>query len=153
MKKLILIIVLALVSTGAWGKSTDESKVGLLAEYKRHDIRVTSMCIEGHIVLVSHSDVGMGGGLQMIQLQHDVNGQKVPMKCNSMPQKIRLVAEYKRHDIRVTNMCIEKHIVVVTHSDVGQGGDLQMLQLQNEIEGKIMLMKCDSTPEKASGKK
>ena len=69
MKRLILITVLALVSVGAWGKTTDENKVALLAEYKRHDIRVTSMCIEGHAVVVTHSDVGRGGDLQMIQLQ------------------------------------------------------------------------------------
>jgi len=86
MKKLILIIALAMVSTGAWGKTTDESKVTLLAEYKRHDIRVTNMCIEGHAVVVSHSDVGQGGGLQMIQFQHVVDGKIVPMVCDSARQ-------------------------------------------------------------------
>ena len=153
MKKILLITILALVSVGAWGKTTDEDKVTLVAEYKRHDIRVTSMCIEGHAVVVSHSDVGRGGDLQMIQMQHEVNGNIVPMECSPVPQEVRLLAEYHRHDIRVTNMCIEKHIVVVTHSDVGQGGGLQMVQLQNEIDGKIMLMKCGSTPEEESVKK
>ena len=73
----------------------------------------------------------------MIQLRHVVNGEIVPMKCNSNPQEVRLLAEYKRHDIRVTNMCIEGQIVVVTHSDVGQGGGLQMIQLQHDVGGKI----------------
>jgi hypothetical protein len=63
-----------------------KDEVRLLGEYKRHDIRVTSMCIEGHVVVVSHSDVGQGGGLQMIQLQHEVNGKIVPMKCDSTRQ-------------------------------------------------------------------
>ncbi len=153
MNKLIMIATLALVSTGAWGKTTDASKVTLLAEYKRHDIRVTSMCIEGHVVVVSHSDVGRGGDLQMIQLQHEVNGKIVPMKCKPMPQEVRLIAEYHRHDIRVTNMCIEGHIVVVSHSDVGSAGGLQMIQLQHVVNGKIVPMKCDAQSQEVRGKK
>ncbi len=148
MKRTILFAILALGFTGAW---CDEVK--LLAEYKRHDIRVTSMCIEKHVLLVSHSDVGQGGDLQMIQLQHEVNGKIVPMLCNSTPQEIRLIAEYKRHDIRVTNMCIEEHIVVVTHSDVGMGGGLQMFQIQHEVDGKIVPMKCDTESQEAPSKK
>lgn len=153
MKKLILIIALALVSTGAWGKTTDASKVGLLAEYKRHDVRVTSMCIEGHIVVVSHSDVGQGGGLQMIQLQHEISGKIAPMECPPAPQDVRLLAEYKRHDIRVTNMCIEEHVVVVSHSDVGMGGGLQMIQLQHVVDGKIVPMVCDSAQQEENSEK
>jgi hypothetical protein len=153
MKQLILIFALALVSTGAWGKTTNAGRVTLLAEYKRHDVRVTSMCIEGHAVVVSHSDVGMGGGLQMIQLRHEVNGKIVPMKCNSNPQEVRLLAEYHRHDIRVTNMCIEGHIVVVTHSDVGQGGGLQMIQLQHDVNGKIVPMTCAAAGQTVRKKK
>ena len=137
MKRIILVGALALVSTGAW---SDEVK--LLDEYKRHDIRVTSMCIEEHTVVVSHSDVGQGGDLQMIQLQHEVNGKILPMKCNPKPQEVRLVSEYKRHDIRVTNMCIEGHTVVVSHSDVGMGGGLQMIQLQHEVSGQIVPIQC-----------
>ncbi len=45
------------------------------------------MCIEGHVVVVSHGDVGQGGGLQMIQLQHEVNGKIVPLKCDSARQE------------------------------------------------------------------
>jgi len=148
MKQIILVATLALGSTGAW---CDEVK--LLAEYQRHDIRVTAMCIEEHMLLVSHSDVGQGGDLQVIQLQHEVNGKIVPMLCNPTPQEIRLIAEYKRHDIRVTNMCIEEHIVVVTHSDVGMGGGLQMFQIQHEADGKIVPMKCDAKSQEAPSKK
>ena len=153
MKMLNLIVAMALVSTGAWGKTTDANKVALVAEYKRHDIRVTSMCIEGHSVVVSHSDVGRGGDLQMIQMQHEVNGKIVPMKCKPMPQEVRLIAEYHRHDIRVTNMCIEGLVVVVTHSDVGSAGGLQMFQMQHEVNGKIVPMTCDSARQTASKKK
>jgi len=143
MKKIILIAALALVSFGAWGKTTDASKVTLLAEYKRHDIRVTSMCVEGHAVVVSHSDVGRGGDLQMIQLQHQVKDEVVPMICNSTPQEVHLRAEYHRHDIRVTNMCIEGLVVVVTHSDVGSAGGLQMIQVQHTVNGTIVPMTCE----------
>ena len=153
MKKFLLIVALALVSVVAWGKTTDASKINLLTEYKRHDIRVTSMCIEGHSVVVSHSDVGRGGDLQMIQLQHEVNGKIVPMKCKPMPQEVRLIAEYHRHDIRVTNMCIEGHVVVVSHSDVGSAGGLQMIQLQHVVNGKIVPMKCDASGQTAIKKK
>ena len=137
MKRIILTILLALGSTGAWC-----DQVKLLAEYKRHDIRVTSMCVEDHIVVVSHSDVGQGGDLQMIQLQHDAGGEIAPMKCNPKPQEVRLISEYKRHDIRVTNMCIEGHTIVVSHSDVGMGGGLQMIQIQHEVNGRIVPMLC-----------
>ena len=58
------------------------SEVLLLGEYKRHDIRVTSVCVEGHVVVVSHSDVGQGGGLHMFQLQQLVDGKIVPMLCD-----------------------------------------------------------------------
>jgi hypothetical protein len=88
MKKLILICVVALISTGAWGKAGKAGNVILIGEYTRHDVRVTSMCIEGHVVVVSHSDVGQGGGLQMIQLQHVVDGKIVPMKCDSESQAV-----------------------------------------------------------------
>ena len=137
MKRIILVAALALGSTGAWC-----NEVKLLAEYKRHDIRVTSMCIEEHNVVVAHSDVGQGGDLQMIQLQHEVNGKILPMKCNPKPQEVRLISEYKRHDIRVTNMCIEGQTVLVSHSDVGMGGGLQMIQLQHEVNGQIVPMQC-----------
>lgn len=60
----------------------DGTSVRFISEYKRHDIRVTSVCAEGFIVLVAHSDVGQGGGLQMLQLQHEVNGKLVPMTCD-----------------------------------------------------------------------
>ena len=153
MNQLILIIALALVSVGAWGKTTDASKVTLLSEYKRHDIRVTNMCIEGYAFVVSHSDVGMGGGLQMIQLQHEVDEKIIPMNCSQTHQEVRLIAEYKRHDIRVTNMCIEGHVVVVSHSDVGQGGGLQMIQIQHVVDGRIVLMLCDSANQEADSKK
>ena len=153
MRKLILIIALVLISVGAWGKSTDESKVALLAEYKRHDIRVTSMCTEGHSVVVTHSDVGRGGDLQMIQLQQEVDGRIVPLPCKPIPQEIRLIAEYQRHDIRVTNMCIEEHVVLVTHSDVGSAGGLQMIQLQHDVNGMVVPMKCSPPPQKIRGKK
>jgi len=84
-------IVLAMVlSVSAWFNiaiaraigQKDGTSVRLISEYKRHDIRVTSVCAEGHVLLVSHSDVGAGGGLQMIQLQHDVDGKIVPMTCD-----------------------------------------------------------------------
>jgi len=55
--KPLLLATLVFFSFGAWGKTTDASKVTLLAEYKRHDIRVTSMCIEGHSVVVTHSEL------------------------------------------------------------------------------------------------
>jgi hypothetical protein len=87
-KKLILICVLALISTGVLGKASKAGNVILIGEYQRHDIRVTSMCIEGHVVVVSHSDVGQGGGLQMIQLQHEVNGKIVPMRCDVEGQAV-----------------------------------------------------------------
>ena len=147
MKKPILIVALALVSTGAWGKTTDANKVALLADYKRHDIRITSMCIEGHSVVVAHSDVGRGGDLQMIQLEQVVNGNIVPDKCKPVPQEVRLRAEYQRHDIRVTNMCIEDYVVVVSHSDVGSAGGLQMIQLRHEVDGMIVPMRCESEPQ------
>jgi hypothetical protein len=86
MKHFILIALLALVSLNARG-ATKSGDVFLLGEYQRHDIRVTSMCIEKHVVVVSHSDVGQGGGLQMIQIQHVVDGKIVPMKCD-LSQKI-----------------------------------------------------------------
>ena len=59
------------------------AELDLLAEYKRHDIRVTSMCVEGHVVVVAHSDVGQGGGLQMLQLQYVLKGTIVPMQCGA----------------------------------------------------------------------
>jgi hypothetical protein len=145
MKNLILITVLALVSTGVWGKTTDASKVSILSDYKRHDIRVTNMCVEGQAFVVAHSDVGRGGDLQMIQLREIINGETFPMKCNPAPGEVVLLAEYKRHDIRVTNMCIEGFVVVVTHSDVGTGGGLQMIQIQHEVNGEIVLMKCEDS--------
>ena len=89
MKKTILIAVLALISTSAWGAATKVGNVFLIGEFQRHDIRVTSMCVEGHVVVTSHSDVGTGGGLQMIQLQHEVNGKIVPMKCDGPSQEVR----------------------------------------------------------------
>lgn len=60
----------------------DGTSVRFVSEYKRHDVRVTSLCAEGHVVLVAHSDVGQGGGLQMLQLQHDIGGKLVPMTCD-----------------------------------------------------------------------
>ena len=89
MKKYILIALLTLISTGAWGAATKVGNVFLIGEFQRHDIRVTSMCIEEHVVVVSHSDVGQGGGLQMIQLQHEVNGKIVPMKCDPTTKEIK----------------------------------------------------------------
>lgn len=53
----------------------------MLGVYQRHDIRVTSICVEGHVVVAAHSDVGQGGGLHMLQLQHLVDGEIVPMRC------------------------------------------------------------------------
>ncbi|MDX1555659.1 MAG: hypothetical protein R3212_06510 [Xanthomonadales bacterium] len=52
-----------------------------LSEYDRHDLRVTSICAQGHVVVVAHSDVGNGGGLHMMQLEHVVDGRIVPMRC------------------------------------------------------------------------
>jgi hypothetical protein len=153
LKKFVLIALLALVSTVAWGKTTDASKVTLLSEYKRHDIRVTNMCVEGQAVVVTHSDVGRGGDLQMIQLLQESNGKIFPMKCSPVPQEVVLLAEYKRHDIRVTNMCIEGHVVVVTHSDVGSAGGLQMIQIQHEVNWEIVLMKCGDSGQVVRGKK
>ena len=144
MNKSLLVATLLLISFSAWGKTTDAGKITLLAEYKRHDIRVTSMCIEGHAVVVAHSDVGRGGDLQMIQLRHEVNDKIVPMLCNPTPQKVLLLAEYQRHDIRVTNMCIEDLVVVVTHSDVGSAGGLQMIQIQHNVNGNIVPMTCEA---------
>jgi len=144
MNKSLLVASLLLISFSVWGKTTDASKVTLLAEYKRHDIRVTSMCIEGHAVVVSHSDVGRGGDLQMIQLRHEVNGKIVPMLCNPTPQKVLLLAEYQRHDIRVTNMCVEDLVVVVTHSDVGSAGGLQMIQIEHSVNGNTIPMTCEA---------
>ena len=86
MKKIVLIALLALISMSAWVAATKVGNVFLIGEFQRHDIRVTSMCIEGHVVVTSHSDVGTGGGLQMIQLQHEVNGKIVPMKCDASGQ-------------------------------------------------------------------
>ena len=60
----------------------DGTSVRFISEYKRHDVRVTSVCAEGHVVLVAHSDVSQGGGLQMLQVQNDVDGRLVPMKCD-----------------------------------------------------------------------
>ena len=57
-------------------------EVELMGEYKRHDIRVTSLCVEGQVIVVSHSDVGQGGGLHMLQLEYIVDGDLVPMKCD-----------------------------------------------------------------------
>ncbi|MDA7738122.1 hypothetical protein N8855_01595, partial [bacterium] len=54
----------------------------LMGEYKRHDLRAATLCIEGHIVIVAHSDVGKGGGLHMMQLQHVVEGKILPMTCD-----------------------------------------------------------------------
>ena len=53
----------------------------LMGEYKRHDLRAATLCIEGHVVIVAHSDVGKGGGLGMMQLQHLVDGEILPMTC------------------------------------------------------------------------
>ena len=86
----ICIVLTVVLSVSAWFNIAvakaighkDGTSVRLISEYKRHDIRVTSLCAEGHVVLVSHSDVGQGGGLQMIQLQHDVDGKIVPMTCD-----------------------------------------------------------------------
>jgi hypothetical protein len=41
----------------------DGTSIRFISEYKRHDVRVTSLCAEGHVVLVAHSDVGQGGGI------------------------------------------------------------------------------------------
>ena len=71
-----------LVVLGATTAAVKDHDLRLLGEYSRDDIRVTSLCIEGHLVLVAHSDVGKGGGLQMLQLQHEVDGKIVPMKCD-----------------------------------------------------------------------
>jgi len=60
----------------------DGTSVRFVSEYKRHDVRVTSVCAEGYMVLVAHSDVGQGGGLQMIQIQQDVDGKVVHMTCD-----------------------------------------------------------------------
>ena len=86
----------------------------------------------------------VNGDLQMIQLQHEVNDKIVPLLCNPTPQEVILLAEYQRHDIRVTNMCVEGFVVVVTHSDVGSAGGLQMIQLQHDVNGKIVPMKCEA---------
>lgn len=59
-----------------------------LSEYDRHDLRVTTICIEDHVVIVGHSDVGKGGGFHMMQLQQDVNGRIVPMRCDA--EKVRM---------------------------------------------------------------
>ena len=60
----------------------DGTSVRFISEYRRHDVRVTSVCAEGHVVLVAHSDVGQGGGLQMIQVQQNVGGELLPMTCD-----------------------------------------------------------------------
>lgn len=71
--------LLALVSILATTAFADDPK--MLGEYKRHDVRVTTLCTEGHVVVVAHSDVGQGGGLHMLQLTEEHNGKIVPMKC------------------------------------------------------------------------
>jgi len=91
-KTLIYIcVVLALVAPAsiwlniAYAKAighSDGTSVRFISEYRRHDIRVTSVCAEGHVVLVAHSDVGQGGGLQMIQVQQNVGGELQPMTCD-----------------------------------------------------------------------
>lgn len=53
-----------------------------LSEYDRHDLRVTAICIESHVVIVAHSDVGNSGGLDMMQLEQEVDGRIVPIRCN-----------------------------------------------------------------------
>jgi len=60
----------------------DGTSVRFISEYKRHDVRVTSVCAEGYVVLVAHSNVGQDGGLQMLQVQHDVGDKIVPMVCD-----------------------------------------------------------------------
>ena len=60
----------------------DGTSVRFISEYKRRDVRVTSVCAEGYVVLVAHSDVGQGGGLQMLQVQNDVGDKIVPMVCD-----------------------------------------------------------------------
>ena len=84
------IALTAVLSISAWFNfahakavgHVDGTSVRFISEYKRHDVRVTSVCAEGHVVLVAHSDVGQGGGLQMIQVQQDEGGKLVPMKCD-----------------------------------------------------------------------
>jgi hypothetical protein len=76
-------IPLLMLMTGAvWAA---EESVGLKdrAEYSRHDLRVTSLCVEGLVIVVAHSDVGKGGGLQMMQLMREVNGKTVPVTCGA----------------------------------------------------------------------
>jgi hypothetical protein len=55
MKNVMLIALLALISTSALGEATKVGNVFLIGEFQRHDIRVTSMCIEGHVVVTSHN--------------------------------------------------------------------------------------------------
>lgn len=77
-----LSIIVLVTLFGAMVMAAEGTDLVQRVEYQRHDLRVTSLCIEGHVVVVAHSDVGKGGGLQMLQLQHEVNGNIVPMQCN-----------------------------------------------------------------------
>ena len=79
MRKVItgLITMFLALTTSAYAKEPI-----LMGEYKRHDLRAATLCIEGHIVIVAHSDVGKGGGLHMMQLEHVVDGEIVPMTCD-----------------------------------------------------------------------
>lgn len=82
---LTIVLLVSTAATIAYAKAighTDGTSVRYISEYKRHDIRVTSICAEGQVVLVAHSDVGQGGGLQMIQLQQDVDGKLKLMTCD-----------------------------------------------------------------------
>jgi len=74
-------LICSLLVCGFTTANVFASDLTLMGEYKRHDLRVANVCIEGHVVVVAHSDVGKGGGLHMMQLKHEVDGRIVPMKC------------------------------------------------------------------------
>ena len=46
------------------------------------------------MVIVAHSDVGKGGGLGMMQLQHLVDGEILPMTCE--PTLTEAGTEFKK---------------------------------------------------------
>lgn len=86
----ISVIFFVILSLCSWVSYTyaravghkDGTSVRFISEYRRHDVRVTSICAEGQIVLVAHSDVGQGGGLQMIQLESTMNGKEELVTCD-----------------------------------------------------------------------
>lgn len=102
-----LIPLLMLVSGAVWaeGKPVELEE---RAEYSRHDLRVTSLCVEGFVIVVAHSDVGKGGGLQMMQLTGEVDGKIVPLKCGSASEAAAPAEDVKKAKARAKGKEQEK---------------------------------------------